>query len=241
MGVATEASAVSAPHFNVRFGLALLTSCVLALASSHRANAITINFSNLADTDISFASSQFTFSSDDGYQFSITGVTGGLGDSVNLEGYVNPGGPFTIGAVTINGTTESAPVTGTGILHITDADDVDLTGSLQWENIETQGIGGILNLTGLVNLTSITYPSNLSSDPSVDLETLANGGSASDIVTFQFVPAMPLTSLVTTGGSTSYSGSISNNSSSVPEPTAIAILGLAGIGTMARRGGQIVK
>jgi PEP-CTERM motif len=233
-----EESAVPNPRFRVQGGLAFLFVSLFILSLAQNVRAITINFSNLAETDVDFSSSQFTFSNvsiSDPYQFSVTSVDGGVEDSVGLDGYVSPGGPFTIGAVTINGGTQTAPVSGTGILHITDADDVDLTGSLTWQNITTLGVGGILNLTGLVNLTSITYPSNLSSDPSIDLETLAAGGSASDVVTFQFVPAMTLSQLVSTGGSTSYSGSIENSESVVPEPASIALVGLGAVSLLARR------
>jgi hypothetical protein len=191
-----------------RVGLVLLISCAFCVVQ--QATAITLNFHNLNGTVVNFAgNSTFSFTSTNGYQFSISSVNGGLGDSVGLNGYLSPGGPFTIGAITISGGFQSAPVTGTSTLHITDALATDLTGSIQWIDIATIGVGGIVNLSGTLNLTGINYPGANS-----DLGVLKAAGSASDVVTFQFVPAETLTQLANTGGQTSYSGSIF----AIPEP-----------------------
>lgn len=208
-------------RFFARFGLALVASCAFILVQ--QARAITLNFSNLDHTDVIFAGGAFSFSSTNGYQFSITGVNGGVGDSIGLDGYVSPGGPFTIGAITISGPIQTAPVTGTGTLHITDALATDLTGTIQWDDITTLGVGGILDLTGTINLTGITYPGSNN-----DLDALAAAGSASDVVTFQFVPAQTLTQLKGTGGSTSYSGSIT----AVPEPSVVTLVGMGLVGLL---------
>src|ERR1700677_1134818 len=79
----------------------LFGSCGAALlfcfALSFQANATVLNFANLAGTSVSFGGGAFSFSSlPGGYQFDITSVNGGVGDSVGLEGYITPGGPFTI-------------------------------------------------------------------------------------------------------------------------------------------------
>jgi hypothetical protein len=217
---------IAATTYSRRVGLILLVlSSVFGVPQT---KALTLNFSNLAHTDVTFAGGAFSFSSTNGYQFSITTVNGGVGDSVGLKGYVSPGGPFTIGAITISGPVQSAPVTGSGIIHITDALANDLTGTIQWDDITTIGVGGILNLTGTINLTAITY-----SGLNGDLSALATAGSASDVVTFQFVPAQTLTQLKNVGGSTSYSGSIDT----VPEPGTITLvcLGFAGWLAFCRR------
>jgi hypothetical protein len=202
-------------------------AAVLFFVTQQASASLVLNFSNLDDTQMTFAGGTFSFSSNDGYQFSITSVNGGVGDSVGLEGYVSPGGPFTIGSITINGSTQTAPVTGSSTLHITDANSVDLTGTVQWNDITTLGVGGIVDLTGAVNLTGIAYAGTNN-----DLKALAAAGSASDVLSFQFVPAQTLTQLKTTGGSTSYSGSIA---AAVPEPAAISLLGAGVLSLLASR------
>src|SRR5580692_7439482 len=101
------------------------------LSLSLPAKAITLNFQGLDGTVINFATnSTFNFTSIGGYQFSISSVLGGVGDAVKLDGFVSPGGPFAIGPITIAGGLQSAAVTGTGTLHITDNQTLDLTGTI---------------------------------------------------------------------------------------------------------------
>jgi hypothetical protein len=206
-------------------------SCVLAvvalLSLSFSAKAITLNFQGLDGTVINFATnSTFGFTSTNGYQFSISSVLGGVGSSVGLNGFLSPGGPFLIGPITITGGLQSAPVTGTSTLHITDHATLDLTGTINWVNIATISVAGVLNLNGQVNLTAITYTGTNS-----DLVALAAAGAGEDVVTFQFVPPQTLTQLTTTGGQTSYSGSIT----SVPEPGTWVLVALGtGLGVFLR-------
>jgi hypothetical protein len=199
----------------------------LLLSLSFQAKAITLNFQGRDGTVINFTTnSTFGFTSTNGYQFSISSVIGGLGDSVNLDGYVAPGGPFTIGSITTIGGLETAPVTGMGTLHITDNAATDLTGTINWVSIATISVAGVLNLSGQVNLTGITYTGANS-----DLSTLAAAAFGSDVVTFQFVPPQTLTQLTTTGGRTSYSGSIT----SVPEPGTWVLVAMGtGLGVFLR-------
>jgi len=187
-----------------------IATVVLLLSLSFQTKAITLDFQGLDGTVINFATnSTFGFTSTNGYQFSISSVQGGVGDSVGDNGFLSPGGAFAIGAITITGGLQSAPVTGTSTLHITDNATLDLTGTINRVSIATISVAGVLNLNGQVNLTAITY-----SGANSDLAALAAAGSGEDVVTFQFVPAKTLTQLTTTGGQTSYSGSIT----SVPEP-----------------------
>ena len=205
---------------------------VLLLSISFQAKAITLDFQSLDGTVVNFAgNSTFNFTSTNGYQFSISSVTGGAGTSVGFNGFLSPGGPFTIGAITTNAGLQSAPVTGTSTLHITDNAATDLTGTINWISIATINVLGILDLSGQVNLTGITYPGGNS-----DLGALAAAGSASDVVTFQFVPAKDLTTLATVGGQTSYSGSIT----AVPEPGTWVLVAMGtGLGVFLRGRKQI--
>ncbi len=89
-----------------------LRACMVALLGllslSLPAKAITLNFQGLDGTVINFATnSTFNFTSIGGYQFSISSVLGGVGDSEGLDGFLSPGGPFTIGAITVAGGLQS--------------------------------------------------------------------------------------------------------------------------------------
>ncbi len=183
---------------------------LLLLALSYQARAITLNFQGLNGTVIYFGTnSTFGFSSTNGYQFSISSVGDGVGDAVGLDGYVSSGGPFTIGTIQVLGSTETAAVTGSGTLHITDALATDLTGSIEWDTITTISGGAVTEITGELNLTGITYGGANS-----DLAALAAAGSGTDDITLEFNPAMTLTQLASAGGQSAYSGTIF----AVPEP-----------------------
>lgn len=197
--------------------MGILAALAVSVASS---NAIVLNFDALAGTELNFpGNGTFGFTSTNGYQFQITTVTEGTGDAQGLDGYITPGGPFTIGPITTNGWVQSAKVSGTSMLHITDSSSIDLTAQIDWSNITTFNTAGVLNLDGAINLSDIEYTGSNS-----DLLTLLEeaGGTGSDTVTFQFNPAESLSQLASTGGETSYSGSIS----AVPEPaSSVLILG----------------
>jgi hypothetical protein len=201
---------------------------LFCFALSFQASALVLNFANLPGTEVNFSGGAFGFTSAGGYQFDITSVGGGIGDSVGLDGYITPAGPFTIQTISAFGPGQTASVTGSGVLHITDASSIDLTGNVQWSDITTIGVGGILNFSGSINLTGLHY-TGLNSD----LSALAAAGSASDVLSFQFLPAHTLTQLDTTGGQTSYSGSI-GAVSEVPEPSTLALAGLGLAGLLAR-------
>src|SRR5262249_41255707 len=140
---------------NCKLLLGVLAAWAALVASSH---AIVLNFDALTGTQITFpGNSTFSFTSTNGYQFGITSVNGGVGDSVGLSGFVTPGGPFTIGTITTNGNEQSAMVSGSGMLHITDASSNDFTASIQWDTITTFGVAGVLDLDGTVNLSNFHY------------------------------------------------------------------------------------
>jgi len=192
---------------------------LLFLSLSLPVRAITLNFQALNGTVISFdTNSTFGFTSTNGYQFSISS-SDGAGDAVNLDGYVSPGGSFTIGTIQTFGSTETAPVTGSSTLHITDTSALDLTGSIEWDTITTVSGGAVTEITGELNLTAIAYGGANS-----DLSALKAAGAGTDDITLHFSPAETLTQLTSAGGQSSYSGTIY----AVPEPGTWV---LAAIGT----------
>ena len=157
----------------------------------------------MPDAGISFAGGGFTFvGATNGDQFEIDNVFNGIGDSLGFSGHFSSSGPFAIGPITISGSLQTAPVTGSGTLHITDGVH-QLTGTIQWVDITTLGTSGVLNLNGVVNLTGIAY-----AGASLDLQSLVASGTAEVDLTFQFIPGRTLTQLVATGGFTDFSGTI---------------------------------
>jgi hypothetical protein len=124
---------------------------------------------------------------------------------------------------------ESALVTGPlGGLSINDNAGKFLTGTVDWVQVATHDNAGAINAALTVNVTGLTYTG---SNP--DLVTLAAGNPASMDLTFQFSPGMTLGDLTAGSGPyvTSYSGSISDTMSPVPEPTTAGCL-LLGMGTL---------
>ncbi len=214
----------------------LLRACFallfLCLGLQVRGQGVTLSFSDLANAVVNFSGGGFTFTDAPGTsnQFKITSVMNGTGSSVGLDGNILPGGPFMIGSITsftepFLGLVQTASVTGSGTLYITDLNSLNLTGTIQWDTVTTVQTAGSLDLSGTINLTAITY-----SGTNPDLIALAAGGAASDVVTFQFDPAESLSQLQAETGpglSTSYSGTIT----AVPEPGVLSLVGV-GLGLL---------
>lgn len=181
---------------------------------------LSLSFSNQGlNTGIQFngASSSFQLNPTPGSlgapQFAVTSETGGS-SSIGLKGWIN-GSPWTIGAVSTAGLVQSASVTGVGYLFLSDGAGNNLTGTLNWLTIQTVQSAGSINAALALNVTDLTYTGG-----NVDLLALANGGTGSMNLTFQFNPGQTLTQL-TTGSAqiTSYSGSLATTS--VPEPSTV--------------------
>ena len=209
--------------FTVRFcsilaALALLATCQQSLA-------INIDFAAVSGGQVQFVGSGDTFSflPSSGNQFTITG-SDGAGDSVGLFG--NMSGTFTIGAITTVGLLQTASVSGSGQLTISDGLGYDLTGTLVWDSISTFGSGGVINVNGSLNLSSLTY-----SGSSADLIALAAPQVGSEVISFQFVPGKTLVQLTTDGRvySTSFSGSVNAESAPTLVPDAGWSLSLFGL------------
>jgi hypothetical protein len=139
-------------------------------------------------------------------------------------------GTFQIGAVSVAGPLQSASVSTIGgdayfKLYKPGAEATDyLTAKLHWDTINTYDLylpaplpGSTFGGVGGPAWSDVTL---VGSDPG--LTAIAGLGNAN--ISFQFYPIKNLTQLTTTGGSTSFSGSVA----AVPEPTTIA--GLVGLG-----------
>jgi len=193
--------------------------------------ALTLNFSNVTNANITFSGGSFSFvDGDGGYDFSITGSAGGTGDAVGLLG--NLGGSFAIGTISdLGGGLLQAPVTGAGSLSINDGSNL-FTADVDWKNIRTLDTAGGLNATGSINLTNLAYSGSFQ-----DLLQLKNALTGIGVITFQFIPAVSLTDLKTGQYNNSYSGTFA--AAPVPEPTSIFLFGsmLLGCGIWLRRRG----
>jgi hypothetical protein len=138
-------------------------------------------------------------------------------------------GTWTIGAITTESDGgQSAPVSGSGKLHLYDFSNFELTADLVWNDIKTKDTAGNINLSAIVNLTSISYAGNVE-----DFKTLATPGIGSEVVSFSFNPACNLTTLTTDGrvSATAFSGVLKSSTTSVPDNgTTAMLLGLALVG-----------
>lgn len=183
-------------------------------AVSSQANVV-LSFASTANSVIDFTSGGFSFVntvSSSNPTFSITGAGGSsaIGDSVGDLGSI--AGTFAIG--TISGNT--ATVSGNGTLTIADGAGHNLTGNINWTTIGQIGNGNILNISGIINLTSISY-----SGTKVDLASLANVTAGIETVSFSFAGSSPSLASLQAGGITdSFAGQISSTSP-VPEPTTV--------------------
>jgi VPDSG-CTERM motif len=192
----------------------------LGLISANDAKAVTFAYSSAIGAFINFdGASHFSFSPSTG-NFNVTsGTASGLAGEIT--------GTYTIGTITTSGSTSSAPVTGTGTFVIHDGVNT-FSSTLVWVDVSQTGTGGTLNVTGAANLTAITYGGS-----NADLLALKNAGAAANTLTFQFVPAVTLADLKSSGThSTSFSGTVG----SVPDGgTTVAMLGFALLGVASLR------
>lgn len=186
---------------------------LLGLAfGSYVAKANLMDYSSDTNASINFdGHSHFSFSP------TVNNLTITLdGAATGLPGEVT--GVFTIGTITTFPIGATAPVSGSGTFVVHDGLSYDLKGDLVWIDITQVGTGDSLNISGLLNMTNITYGGT---NPT--LQTLAAAHSATNVLSFQFTPAVSLTSLKNAPHTTSFSGSIS-----VPDGgTTLLMLGLA--------------
>jgi hypothetical protein len=174
----------------------LLLTCLAMVAQQVQAS-LTLDFASNTGSTISFdGSSHFTFVNTSGSDFHINDPVGT--PSLGALGSISIGAPgFTIGKVTTAstpfGNLESAPVSGTGSLTISDGSGGTFQGTVVWNDLTSLGTLNGLNLSGNLNLSTLSYNGTKS-----DLLALLNAGAGSAAVSFQFTPAMDVSSLKTT-------------------------------------------
>jgi len=206
----------------VLVGTATLTTPTQAHA------ALQVDFSNTVGTSIVFNPTNPA----PGLTGSFTFVNGSGGDTIQITDGTASGltgditGTYNIGAISspFPGY-QTATVTNatTGNQFIINDGSATFTANVDWINIFTAGASGGLNsdLTSgaVINLSNISYNGS-----NADLLTLAQSPLGTATISFQFTGTPPpsLTSLTTTGGSTSFSGSVSPNA--VPEPSMVVLL-----------------
>jgi len=215
------------PFIFVLLGVALSSDVVRAQSS--------LNFSSSPGSTMQFngAAQSFQFNASTftgfggaylGTQWLIGSEAGGTGSAVGLFGSVG-NGPFSYGPITVNGPLQTAAVLGPlGSLDIKDGSGFDLTGSVNWVQIQTSAFAGALNAALVVNVTGLSYTG---SNP--DLLTLLGSGAGQMDLSFQFSPGETLTQLSTGASpfSTSYAGSVSP----APEPASVGLL-VVGLGVL---------
>ena len=144
------------------------------------------------------------------YDFVITSPT-----LNNLNG--NIGGTFNVGTINYpaTGVEQASVTTSNGTFSVFDGTTYTLTAGLDWKDITIyNSLSGVMNGTGLVNLTSISY-----SGTNTDLVAIRDGTEQTVVLSFQFSPLKKksLYQLMTNGqvNSTSFSGSVSADRKSV--------------------------
>jgi len=200
----------------------IAVAAALACAALTSRADIDLNFSSVKNATIQFdGSSGFSFVTGlGGADFSITGSSG-VQDSLGDLGTIS--GAYTIGTVTtaLDGS-QKAAVSGSGVLSISDGVK-SLTANVVWNTISSSaapnpGTSDALNLSGSINLTSISYNNPGGQQ---DLKDLAQNSLGIAIVNFTFLPnGDTVTKLKgpTPVTEKSYSGSLA---SAVPEPTTV--------------------
>jgi hypothetical protein len=194
----------------------------MALICTGSALALEISYSSLGDdvtpAQIVFlgATDTFTFTLPASGNFIISSVTDTTDlDTLGLRGTIS--GTFTIGAISIVGSIQSAPVSGTGTFSIVDENSVPFIADLTWKSIFTMGTIGGFNTSGEANLSNISYAGS-----NTDLDDFGSIGAT--VLSFQFLPAKSLTALTENGAVNfnSFSGSLAP----VPVPGALGLMSL---------------
>jgi len=194
----------------------------LGILTCYPGSALTLNFANVTRANIEFDGTGDNFFFNPGMrasQFQIT-QSDGLADSVGDLGNIH--GIFHIGSITDHGNgLLTAPVTGLGTITVHDGMGQDLTAVLAWSEIQTLGTAGSVNLSGIINLSGITYAGIQS-----DLIGLAAPTIGTAVLSFTFIPGRSLYNLTQNGkvNQASFSGTLADSPVRVPDGGATLIL-----------------
>lgn len=203
-------------------------AAVSALALVQEAKAIQFDISSIPGSEIIFTgggpgTAGLTFSAGDNFQ--IDGVVGGSGSATGYLGSF--AGSWTMGPVTtvsVVPLVETAPVTGTGTLSISDGTDT-LTATVAW--VEATSLKTIISVATLGVTGNVTGISYSGTDP--DLLAFAAGLDETAVLSFSFPPpGQSLAELVADGTQgTSFSGNLVSTAVTVPDSgTTLILLGL---------------
>jgi hypothetical protein len=195
----------------------LLCFCSLVGGASV-ASAISLSFSSEPNSYLEFGvANTIAFQDEVAKSFNDIRITASdtvSGSSIGLTGDID--GVFTVGAVAVAGSMESASLSGIGLLSISDGLGGALTGDVAFGSIATFFNFGAFNITSSVNLMNLSY-SGTNADL-IDLATSSNG-----VVQASFTAPIgaSLSTLVGSGAQVgNYSGTIDAASAPVPEPSA---------------------
>jgi hypothetical protein len=197
-------------------GLMTLTVSTIAAGAAQ-----VYNFSAVAGASMQFNGSSSSFQFDNngsGNQWWITSEGSGTG-ALALQGQFI-GGPWSIGAINVNGSEQTASVgLQSASLQISDGHGNLATANLIWGVIDTVSSAGGINAGLTVNLSDLSY-----SGPNTDLSSVFSSSAGVLTLSFQFDPSMTLTDL--TSGSGPYNTSFSGSLTPTPEPGPVILVGL---------------
>ena len=222
--------------------LALAALFGACLGPSARAD-LTLSISNAVSSNLEFkgtgSSASFSFNNNtSGQGFKVTKSSNGTDSNTAVGLFGTIGGTFsyTKASIVTTGPVQTASITSTGTLTITDASSshYSLTATVALTNVSTVSSFGAVNVNGDINLSNILYSGTNKDLLQLKNEAAGNGGVMT--ISFQFATATSLTQITASGfdKKISYSATIATKSISTtsiaPEPSSFGIAGIGALG-----------